>query len=93
MHWAVQPDRFYLSLMTAASCQNYFDEFEARFYLPRFDLFSGFSTKNFSAAAETFDRVLEEFGHLYEKIGLKICRYPTLEEFEQDYLAAPLETS
>ena len=79
--------------MTAASCQNYFDEFEARFHLPCFDLFSGFSTKNFSAAAETFDRVLEEFGHLYEKIGLKICRYPTLEEFEQDYLAAPFETS
>lgn len=93
MHRAVQLDSPYLSLMTAASCQNYYDEFEARFYLPPFDLFSEFSTKNLSASAETFDRVLEEFGHLYEKRGLKICRYPTLEEFEQDYLAAPLETS
>lgn len=93
MHRAAQLGSPYLSLMTAASCQNYYDEFEARFHIPHFDLFSGFSAKDLSASAEMFDRVLEEFGHLYEKGGLKICRYPTLEEFEQDYLGAPLETS
>lgn len=86
MHRAAELDSPYLSLMTAASCQNYYDEFEARFQLPRFDLFSGFSIGNLLASAAEFDRVLEKFGHLYEKIGLKICRYSTLEEFEQDYL-------
>lgn len=93
MHRAAQLDSPYLSLMTAASCQNYYHEFEARFHLPHFDLFSGFSTKDLSASAVEFDRVLEEFGHLYEEKGLQICQYPTLEAFEQDYLAAPLETS
>lgn len=93
MYRAVQLNSLYLSLMTAASCQNYYDEFEARFQLPRFDLFAGFSKKDLSVSAVKFDDVLEEFGHLYGKVGLKICRYPTFEEFEQDYLEGKLETT
>lgn len=88
MQRAAELDSPYLSLMTAASCQNYYDEFEARFQFPHFDLFTGFSIGNLSASAAEFDRVLEKFGHLYEENGLKICRYSTLEEFEQDYFAA-----
>ena len=93
MHRAVQLNSLCLSLMTAASCQNYYDEFEARFQLPLFDLFSGFSKKDLSVSAVKFDDVLEKFGHLYGKVGLKICRYPTFEEFEQDYLEEKPETT
>lgn len=86
MHRAAELDSPYLSLMTAASCQNYYDEFYAGFDVPRFDLFSGFSVKDLQASAEEFDRVLGEFGELCGNRGADICRYPGLEEFEKDYL-------
>lgn len=86
MHRAVQLDSPYLSLMTAASCQDYYDDFFADFNIPHFDLFSSFSVQDLAASAAEFDRVLEAYGRLYADNGLEICRYPSLEEFEQDYI-------
>lgn len=86
MHRAAQVDSPYLSLMTAASCQNYYDEFFASYDIPHFDLFSTFSTQNLSASAAEFDHVLEKFSSLYDDHGMKICRYPGVDEFEKDYL-------
>ena len=86
MHRAAQVDSPYLSLMTAASCQNYYDEFSASYDLPHFDLFSNFSVQDLSASASEFDRVLEKFSGFYEDNSIKICRYPGVDEFEKDYL-------
>lgn len=86
MHRAAQVDNPYLSLMTAASCQNYYDEFFASYDIPHFDLFSTFSVQDLSASAAGFDRALEKFGSLYDENGIKICRYPGVDEFDKDYL-------
>lgn len=86
MHRAAQVDSPYLSLMTAASCQNYYDEFFASYGLPHFNLFSNFSVQDLSASAAEFDRVLEKFSGLYDDNGIKVCRYPGVDEFEKDYL-------
>ena len=86
MYRAVQLDSPHLSLMTAASCQNYYDGFSAEFDIPRFDLFSSFSSRDLPASAAGFDRALEEYRRLYTGNGLEICRYASLEEFEKDYV-------
>lgn len=86
MHRAAQVDSPYLSLMTAASCQNYYDEFFASYDMPHFDLFSTFSAQNLSASAAEFDRVLEEFRRGYDDNDIKICRFSGVDEFETDYL-------
>lgn len=85
MHRAAELDSPYLSLMTAASCQNYYDEFWSEYDVPRFDLFSRFSIKDIRTSADVFDRVLKEFSRLYEENGMEICRYASVEDFEEDY--------
>lgn len=86
MHRAAGTDDPYLSFMTAASCQDYYDDFSADFDIPHFDLFSYFSVRDLAASAAEFDRVLEAYGRLYADNGLEICRYPSLEAFEKDYV-------
>lgn len=85
MHRAAALGDPYLALMTAGSCQSYYDSLAAEYDLPSLQVFSGFSGEDLPGAAERFDRVMEEYARLYPENGLALCRYASIEEFEEAY--------
>jgi predicted nucleotidyltransferase len=86
MHRAASTSDAYLSLMTAASCQNLYDELAGEYPIKRFDLFREFEAGNLDGAARRFDREMGRLEELYHEVGLPVCRYDSLEEFRKDYL-------
>ena len=86
MHHAADINDTYLSLMTAASCQNFYDELFQEYKMEHFNLMKGFQINDPGKSAENFDSVMGQFRGLYEKASLPICHYDTLDEFVKDYL-------
>ena len=86
MHRAADLGDQYLSLITAASCQNFYDELFQEYNMEHFDLMGGFQINDPGKSADEFDSVMEQFKGLYKKISLPISQYNTIEDFIRDYL-------
>lgn len=86
MHLAAETEDSYLSLMTAASCQNFYDEMYSEYMIDRINLMENCPTDHLSLAAEAFDDAMEEYKRNYDQLGMQIRRYQDLDEFERRYL-------
>ena len=86
MYYAADKDDAYLSLMTAASCQEFYDEMYSEFDIGRIDLMKNTTVENLTLSAEAFDDAMEEYKKNYDKLGIKINCYKDLGEFERKYL-------
>jgi predicted nucleotidyltransferase len=75
----------YLSLMTAASCQFFYDQMGEEYEGVSVDLMEYFDIDDLSASAKAFDEAMEKYKLLYDKNGVDVKRYATIEEFEDDY--------
>ncbi len=89
MHLAAETDDAYLSLMTAASCQHFYDEMADQFLMEKLDLIKHTGPDNLHDAADAFDRAMESYRMNYDRLGADIVRYPDLEAFEGGYLGEP----
>jgi hypothetical protein len=85
MHRAAHTDDAYLSLMTMASCQAFYDEFAAEYNFDRVRLFEGFQIDDLFRSAELFDAAMEPFRCLYTRVGEPIRSYSSIEAFEKAY--------
>lgn len=83
---AAHTDDAYLSLMTMASCQGFYDEFAAEYNIDRVRLFEEFQIDNLSHSAERFDAAAEYYRNLYARVGEPVRSYSSIEEFEKAYL-------
>lgn len=86
MYHAANRDDAYLSLMTAASCQQFYDDMYSQYNINRIDLMKNITPYNLTLSAEEFDNAMEQYKKNYESIGLDIKYYKDLEEFERQYL-------
>ena len=86
MYRAAEKGERYLSLMTSASCQAFYDEMADSYDIPRFNLFEQFTPDDLKKAAQDFDRVMEGYRTLYDKTDAAVCRYEDIEAFISDYL-------
>lgn len=85
MYRAAENGDAYLSLMTRASCQAFYNEMAESYNIPRFNLFEHFSG-DLQQAAQEFDHVMQAYKTLYDKTGTGVCRYSDIESFQSDYL-------
>lgn len=83
---AAQTDDAYLSLMTMASCQGFYDEFSTEYNVERVRLFEEFHIDDLSRSAERFDAGADYYRRLYAQLGEPIRSYASIEEFEKAYL-------
>jgi len=60
MYHASDTGDAYLSLMTAASCQNFYDELYSEYDIDRIDLMNRIAADNLVLSAEAFDNAMEE---------------------------------
>jgi len=87
MELAAKTDNKYLSLMTAASCQRFYDEMREEYEGVSIDLMKHFDINDLQRSARTFDEAMEEYRLLYDENRVQVKKYQTIEEFEEDYLA------
>jgi hypothetical protein len=85
MHHAADKDDAYLSLMTAASCQKFYNEMYRKYNIGRIDLMENI-TADLTLSAEAFDEAMEEYKKNYDRLGIEIKCYKDLGEFEKKYL-------
>ncbi|WP_160687630.1 hypothetical protein [Clostridium sp. C2-6-12] len=86
MYHSADKGNAYLSLMTAASCQQFYDEMYSQYNIDRIDLMKNITSNNLNFMAEMFDNAMEEYKKNYDKLGAEIKYYKSLEEFEEMYL-------
>ena len=86
MFHAADMNDVYLSLMTAASCQNFYDEMYNEYNIDKIDLMKDFRADNLILSAKVFDNAMEVYKKNYDRLGAKIKHYKDLDEFEKKYL-------
>ena len=86
MYHAADRDDAYLSLMTAASCQQFYNEMYGIYKIDRIDLMKNITPINLALSARAFDDSMEEYKKNYDRLNAKIKRYKDLDEFESKYL-------
>lgn len=86
MYHAADKNDVYLSLMTAASCQGFYDEMYSQYNIARIDLMKKVKSDSLTMSAKAFDYAMDEYKKNYEKLGVEIKCYKDLDEFEREYL-------
>lgn len=86
MYHATDKDDAYLSLMTAASCQKFYDDMYSEYNIDRIDLMKSITADNLTLSAEVFDNAMEEYKKNYDRLSTEIKCYKDLDEFERKYL-------
>ncbi len=86
MWYAAEINNSYLSFMTVASCQEFYDEMFNKYNIKRTNLMIDFNTADLLQSAKEFDKKLKEYKKLYEIVGEPIIYYTDITEFEQKYL-------
>lgn len=86
MHRAANESNAYLSWMTAASCQAFYDFMANTYRISRTELFSGDLPRDLQDAAERFDAAMAHYKENYTNTGTEVCRYDNIDAFVTDYL-------
>jgi hypothetical protein len=85
MYYAADTDNAYLSLMTAASCQKFYDDMYSKFNIDRIDLMENITAENLTLSVEVFEDAMEEYKKNYNRFSTEIKCYKDLDEFERKY--------
>nr|MBQ4317915.1 hypothetical protein [Clostridia bacterium] len=76
----------YLSLMTMAACQQFYDEMTQLFDTGDINMFGADFPDDISLRANCFDTAKEKWRILYDNSGISVVRYDSIDEFVNDYL-------
>lgn len=85
LRYAVETGDAYLSRMTLASAQMFFDEVGAEEVLAQRILFDDDDYRRCDLASAAFDRAMDRYERVYEAVGLTVCRYTDTNAFENAY--------
>lgn len=85
MYHAVKTNNRYLSFMTMASCQSFYDEFTSIYDITNIDLIGKYNPNNLEENVVNFDKAMNEWKKLYDLFSKEIVRYETLEELNNLY--------
>jgi len=88
MYHAADTEDTYLSLMTAASCQDFYDEMYSKYNIDGIDIMKNIKAENLTQSAEIFDNAMEEYKKNYDRLNIEIKCYKDLDEFERKYLGS-----
>ena len=83
---AIDRGDVHASLSALASLQSFFDDLCAGLDMPRYDALSGFDPKDLTKSAQWYETALQNYAQEYEKAGMQLNRFATVEEFSAHYL-------
>lgn len=86
MYHAADINDTYLSLNTAASCQEFYDDMYNEYNIKKVDIMKKLKDNNLKEAAKCFDEAMEEYKENYNRLNIDVVKYNDLDEFEENYL-------
>ena len=84
---AIERNDVHASLSALASLQSFFDDLADGLDMPRYDALSGFDPKDLEKTAKWFETTLINYGKEYEKAGMQLNFFASVEAFSAHYLA------
>lgn len=75
----------YLSFITMANCQDFYNEFCDEFEIPKIDLIGKYDQNDLLKNVNNFDVAMNEWKKNYDKFGIKVCYYPDIDAFKMGY--------
>ncbi|MCL2006473.1 MAG: nucleotidyltransferase domain-containing protein [Treponema sp.] len=75
----------YLSFQTISSCQYFYNMMSGKFNIKPIDITKNFNPADLKAAAECFDKGMEEYLKLYKRLNISVRNYQAIEDFERGY--------
>lgn len=85
MTHACDRDDAYLSLMTASSCQSFYNDMAGEYQIEKINLMAHIRSDNLALSAKAFDEAMEAYKKNYDKLNATIVYYKDLDEFEEGY--------
>lgn len=82
---AVKINSKYLSFVTMASCQEFYDEMYEQFNIPQINLIGKYNPDNLFDNVDSFNFAMSKWKKLYDQFGIDINYYNNLEELENLY--------
>ena len=76
----------YLSFITMASCQEFYDEMFEEFNIPKIELISKYNPNDLNENVLNFELAMAEWKKNYDMLGIKINRYEDLNNFREAYI-------
>ena len=86
MYRAAKESDRYLSWMTEAATQDFYNEMAAEYEMPPVILMDDAPSSDLLTRAHRFDDAMRRYGENYVQTDTPFCRYDTVEEFVKDYL-------
>lgn len=86
MYYAAETKNLHLAFMTMNSFQNMLDEIANEISIPKYNVLLGFNPEDLYETAKAFDNILNKYLEEYEKVGLKVNRYKSINEFINHYI-------
>ena len=76
----------HLAFMSLASCQSMIDDIAAEVEIRDYHVFLAYEPDRLDRTAGNFSVILLQYALEYEKVGLKVRRYPDTDAFVEDYV-------
>ncbi|MBP3704832.1 MAG: hypothetical protein J6I98_04775 [Clostridia bacterium] len=84
---AIERNDTHAAFAALGSLQVFFDELHDSLDMPRYDALSGFDPKDLHRSAENYEAAIRAYQAEYEKAGVKLNAFDTVEAFTEHYLA------
>ena len=88
---AVNINSRYLSFVTMASCQDFYDEMSCMFNIPKIELLGKYNPNDLVSNVNSFDECMEKWLELYKIYGVDVNYYKNISEL--DYLYKDLNNN
>lgn len=85
MYHATKTNNRYLSFVTMAACQEFYDDMSSVYDIPYIDLIGHYNPSNLLANQIAFDNALLRWKQLYDTFDKKIVQFDTLEDLNNLY--------
>ncbi len=85
MYHAIQINNRYLSFVTMASCQEFYDQMSNEFDISNVELIDKYNSNDLKANAFYFDKAMNEWKKLYDLFDKDVIKYNSLDDLENLY--------
>ncbi len=86
IHYAAKHGDVLLAFATGVSCQDFYNEMQKEHGTAFIDLMEHFQADALDTFANAFEEAMELYRQEYEKLGMRVLEYRSVDAFRKDYL-------
>ncbi|GKU27512.1 nucleotidyltransferase domain-containing protein [Clostridium folliculivorans] len=86
IQYALKHNDIFLAFSSGVSCHNFYNEMHISRGTALINLMKDFQAENLEEFSNTFSEAMEIYRHEYDKLGMQVVIYDSIDEFKVDYL-------